>query len=79
MESGPPETAPEARYAVGFARDVSDCVAAATLSDAQNGPTLETPPAGRVTVGVEGGRVGVRTFAADGTPADLPFSLIVAC
>ena len=68
-----------ARYAVGFDRDVSGCVATATLSDAQNGPTLETPPAGRVTVGVEGTRAVVKTFARDGTPADLPFSLIVAC
>ena len=68
-----------ARYAVGFDRDVSGCVATATLSEAQNGPTLETPPAGRVTVGVEGTRAVVTTFAADGTPADLPFSVIVAC
>ncbi len=68
-----------ARYSIAFDRDVSGCVATATLSDAQNGPTLETPPAGRVTVGAEESRVVVRTFAADGAPADLPFSLIVAC
>jgi hypothetical protein len=67
------------RYAVAFERDVSACVATATLSDAQNGPTLETPPAGRITLGVEGQRLSVRTFAADGAAQDLPFSVIVAC
>jgi hypothetical protein len=66
-------------YAVAFDRDVSACVASATLSDAQNGPTLETPPPGRVTLGVDGPRVMVRTFAADGSVRDLPFSLLVAC
>ena len=34
------------RYALGFPSDVSACIATATLSEAQNGPTLETPPAG---------------------------------
>lgn len=67
------------QYAVAFDRDVSGCVATATLSDAQNGPTLETPPAGRITVGSAGPRVLVRTFAADGSPQDLPFSVAVAC
>ncbi len=67
------------KYAVAFDRDVSGCVATATLSDAQNGGTLETPPAGRVTLGIEGTRVAVRTFAADGTAQDLPFSVIIAC
>jgi hypothetical protein len=67
------------RYSVAFDRDVSGCVATATLTDAQNGPTLETPPAGRITLGVDGSRVLVRTFAADGSVQDLPFSVIVAC
>ncbi len=67
------------RYSVAFDRDVSGCVATATLSDAQNGPTLETPPAGRIIVGVDGARALVRTFAADGSVQDLPFSVIVAC
>jgi hypothetical protein len=53
--------------------------ATATLSDAQNGPTLETPPPGRVTLGIDGPRILVRTFAADGAVQDLPFSLTVAC
>ena len=39
------------RYTIAFDRDVSGCVATAALSDAQNGPTIETPPPGRVTVG----------------------------
>lgn len=67
------------RYSVAFERDVSGCVAAATLSDAQNEPAVETPPPGRVTLGVEGPRVLVRTFAADGAVQDLPFSVVVAC
>lgn len=67
------------RYSVAFDRDVSGCVATATLSDAQNGPAVEIPPAGRITVGIEGSRVLVRTFATDGAVQDLPFSIIVAC
>ena len=67
------------RYTVAFDRDVSACVATATLSDAPNGPTTEVPPPGRITVGVEGPRVVVRTFGADGAPQDLPFSVIAAC
>jgi hypothetical protein len=67
------------RYAVAFDRDVSACVATATLSDAQNGPALETPPPGRVTLGLDGARVVVRTFAADGAVQDLPFSVLLAC
>jgi hypothetical protein len=55
------------------------CVATATLSDAQNGPAAETPPAGRITIGVDGARVLVRTFGVDASPQDLPFSVIVAC
>jgi hypothetical protein len=67
------------RYAVAFDRDVSGCVVTAALSDAQNGPTLEVPPAGRISVGIDGARALVRTFAADGSVQDLPFSVIVAC
>lgn len=67
------------RYSVAFDRDVSACVATATLTDAQNGPALEMPPPGRITLGVDGARVLVRTFAADGSVQDLPFSVILAC
>ena len=66
-------------YSVAFDRDISGCVATATLSDAQNGPTLERPPAGRINVGLDGPRVLVRTFAPEGTVQDLPFSVIAAC
>src|SRR5256885_4297543 len=66
-------------YTVAFDRDVSACVATATLSEAPNGSALETPPAGRITVGLDGPRVAVRTFDTDGSVKDLPFSVIVAC
>jgi hypothetical protein len=66
-------------YTVAFARDVGGCVAIATLAAAQNGPTLEQPAAGRITVGADGARVAVRTFDADGAPRDQPFNVIVVC
>ena len=37
-------------YRVEFTTDVSGCTYAATLAAVQNGPTLEQPPAGRITV-----------------------------
>jgi hypothetical protein len=67
------------RYSVAFDRDVSGCVAAATLSDSRNGPTVEIPPPGRITVGTDGTRVLIRTFAANGGVQDLPFGVVVAC
>jgi hypothetical protein len=67
-------------YTVQFDRDVSACVYSATLAAVQNGPTLEQPPAGRVTVASAGGpNVLVRTFGADGAAAQAPFHLLVAC
>jgi hypothetical protein len=62
-------------YTLGFAQNVSACAYAATL-----GTTNATnPPAGRIAVRDDGGRVGVQTYDAGGSPADLPFHLIVAC
>jgi hypothetical protein len=67
-------------YTVQFDRDVSACVYSATLAAVANGPTIEQPPAGRITVASAGGAsVLVRTFAADGAPAEAPFHLLVAC
>jgi hypothetical protein len=63
-------------YRVIFDRDVSACVYTATLAADQNGPTLEQPPAGRTTVASDGANVLVNTFAADGSPGELPFHLI---
>jgi hypothetical protein len=62
-------------YAIGFAQDVSGCVYSATLgtTDAATGPP------GRITVNSAGANAGVETFDAAGTPADLPFHLLVAC
>jgi hypothetical protein len=66
-------------YRVEFAADVSACIYSATLAAVQNGPVLEQPPAGRITVQAGGGNnVLVRTFNAAGDPAESPFHLIVA-
>lgn len=68
------------QYTVEFAHDVSGCVYGATLAAVQNGPTLEQPPAGRITVASAGGaKVLVKTYDAAGTGAPEPFHLLVAC
>ncbi|RKQ92963.1 hypothetical protein C8N24_2820 [Solirubrobacter pauli] len=67
-------------YTVAFDRDVSACQYAVSLVAVQNGPTLEQPPAGRITAApAAGGAVLVKTFAADGSAAEAPFHLLVAC
>ncbi len=66
-------------YTVAFDRDVSGCIATATLAAVANGPAVEQPPAGRITVGSEGPRIAVRTYDAAGAVRDLPFHLHVAC
>ena len=67
-------------YRVEFPADVSACIYTATLAAVQNGPVLEHPPAGRITVQSGGGNnVQVRTYNAAGDPAEAPFHLIVAC
>ena len=63
------------QYVIAFARSVDGCAATATLGT--NDAT--TTVAGRITVNTVNGQVGVQTFAADGTPTDLPFHVIVAC
>jgi len=62
-------------YTVGFAKDVSACAYSATLGSADG--TAVTP--GHVTVTSAGGSVRVQTYDAAGSPADLPFHLLVAC
>jgi hypothetical protein len=67
-------------YRVQFPSDVAGCTYTATLAAVQNGPTLEEPPAGRITVQSGGGaNVLVKTYNAAGDPAEAPFHLIVAC
>ena len=67
-------------YRVEFPTDVSGCTYAATLAAVQNGPVLEEPPAGRITVQSGGaGNVLVKTYDAAGNAAEAPFHLIVAC
>src|SRR4051794_37501354 len=63
------------RYVVGFSQNVSGCAYAASLG----GTDADTIQPGRVTVGDVGGSVAVRTFDSGGSPADLPFHLLVAC
>jgi hypothetical protein len=67
-------------YRVEFPADVSACTYSATLAAVQNGPVLEQPPAGRITVQSGGGNnVLVRTYDAAGNAAEAPFHVIVAC
>ena len=62
-------------YTISFAQSVSSCVFSATLGTTDGA----TAPAGRIVVRDDAGRVGVQTYDASGSPADLPFHLIVAC
>jgi hypothetical protein len=67
-------------YRVTFARDVSTCVATATLAAVPAGAGTDQPVAGRITVAQDQPTsVLVRTFAADGSPAEQPFNVILAC
>jgi hypothetical protein len=66
-------------YSVAFARDVSSCVATATLAAVQAGPTLEQPQPGRITVATRGDRAVVKTFATDASPTEQPFHVMLAC
>lgn len=66
-------------YTVAFGRDVSSCEATASLAAVPNGPSVDQPTAGRITVGAAGMDVAVRTFDVDGTAKDQPFNVIVAC
>lgn len=60
---------------IGFSRSVAGCAASATLGT----PDASMTVAGRIAVNIVNGQVGVQTYAADGSPANLPFHLIVAC
>jgi hypothetical protein len=60
---------------IGFGTSVAECISTATLANVDG----TEPPAGRITVGREGGDVLVRTFDAAGNPTFLPFHLTVAC
>ena len=68
-------------YDVQFPSDVSACQYAATLAAVRAGDTLQQPPAGRITVSPASAAttVTVRTFGVDGTAADAPFHLLIAC
>ena len=66
-------------YTLAFGRDVSACQATATLAAVQNGPVLEQPTPGRVTVAAAGPNLVVRTFDVDGSVKDQPFNVIVVC
>ena len=68
-------------YEVQFPRDVSACQYAATLAAVRAGDTLQQPPGGRITAAPASAAttVTVRTFGVDGTAADVPFHLLVAC
>lgn len=62
-------------YEVAFSRSASGCGYVATL-----GTTSATEtPAGRITVHQDGDHVGVQTYDAGGSPASLPFQLLMTC
>lgn len=68
------------QYTVAFRHPVNACVYSATLAAVQNGPVLEQPPAGRITVASGGGaNVVVKTYNASGAAAPEPFHLLVSC
>jgi hypothetical protein len=71
------ETVAPNKRLIRFARDLAGCVPTATL--ARNAGPNTDPGPGRIVVAIEGNRVAVETFTADGSPAFLPFNLIVAC
>jgi hypothetical protein len=62
-------------YPLAFSRSLSGCAVTATLGT----PDSSTTVPGRITVNVVNGQAGVQTYAADGSPANLPFHLIAAC
>jgi hypothetical protein len=65
---------------VGFSRSVANCVAVASLTTIPGGPVPDPPGNGHVTAEpTADGRVLVETFAPDGSAAQYPFNLIVAC
>jgi hypothetical protein len=65
---------------VEFSRSVAGCAAAAALTEIPGEPNPPTWTAGNVTAQLsDDGRVLVRTFDANGNPAQYPFNLIVAC
>ena len=66
-------------YRVAFPVDVSACTATATLAAVKVGTSIEQPVAGRITVGADAGQVLVKTYGADGSPAEQPFNVIVGC
>jgi hypothetical protein len=69
-------------YTVDFGRDVTGCVAGATLAAVKNGTGTDAPDPGLATVapGATATTLTVSTFKVPGgTPADEPFDLIVAC
>ena len=56
------------------------CVATASLASVPNGPSVDEPAAGRITVKEDQAQsVLVSTYDAAGNPAEEPFNLILAC
>jgi hypothetical protein len=63
---------------IGFSRSLAGCVPVATLARNAGGPVVDPGP-GRIVATLQGDNVAVETFTPDGSPAFLPFNLIVAC
>ena len=62
-------------YEIAFPQSVASCSYTASLG----GTDTTEVPAGRITVHEDGDRVGVQTYDEAGSPAGLPFQVIVAC
>ena len=65
---------------LGFERSVAGCVPVASITSLAGGPIPSPPPTSHVTAEPSGdGRILVKTYDANGDPAQYPFNLIVAC
>jgi hypothetical protein len=60
---------------LGFDRSMVGCAVTATLGTTD----ATTTAAGRVTVNIVSGQIGVQTYGTDGSPTNLPFHVIAAC
>jgi hypothetical protein len=70
-------------YTVDFGQDVSGCMYSATIGAVKTSSGISDPPAtaqsATASPSTDVNKVVVKTLAADGSPLDAPFHLLVAC